>query len=67
MTYARMQSPTGAGTPAVGPKVCPACGSTDLTTASKTIDESSYWRCGRCGEVWNAARREAGSRPHRRW
>jgi hypothetical protein len=28
-----------------------------VTTASKTIDKSTYWRCSTCGEVWNVTRR----------
>jgi transposase-like protein len=39
------------------PKTCPACRSTDLEHASKTVTESTYWRCGRCGEIWNIGRR----------
>jgi predicted RNA-binding Zn-ribbon protein involved in translation (DUF1610 family) len=42
----------------VRPLVCPACGSTLVTTASKTIDASTYWTCGSCGEVWNVGRRQ---------
>ncbi|MCA1560585.1 MAG: hypothetical protein LC804_10080 [Acidobacteria bacterium] len=44
------------------PSVCPFCRSTDLKTTSKIIDSSTYWRCGTCGEVWNAARRQEASR-----
>jgi hypothetical protein len=40
------------------PAVCPACGSADLVAASKTADESAYRRCRRCGEIWNAGRRQ---------
>jgi hypothetical protein len=40
------------------PAACPACGSVDLAMASKTADESAYWRCRVCGEVWNAGRRQ---------
>jgi ribosomal protein L37AE/L43A len=47
--------------PAVRPNVCPACKSTDVTTGSKTIDRSTYWHCGKCGEVWNAGRRREES------
>jgi len=42
--------------------ICPACGSAKTQTTSKTIDASTYWRCQRCGEVWNALRRETASR-----
>jgi transposase-like protein len=44
------------------PTACPVCKSRDLTTTSKTVTSSSYWRCVTCGEVWNAERLEAGSR-----
>jgi ribosomal protein L37AE/L43A len=38
------------------PKWCPFCGSKQLKTTSKTIDESTYWRCLACGEIWNPGR-----------
>lgn len=44
------------------PTACPSCGSRELTTSSKTVDASTYWRCVRCGEVWNVARRKGGGR-----
>jgi hypothetical protein len=48
------------------PATCPSCGSRDLTTVSKTVDVTTYWRCVTCGEVWNVSRREAGTRrPYR--
>jgi transposase-like protein len=49
------------------PKRCPACRSEELTTTSKVISAETYWRCSRCGEVWNANRREHGSRGYRRF
>lgn len=48
------------------PSVCPACQSTAISTTAKTPDANSYWRCGSCGEVWNASRRQ-GSRGGRGW
>jgi predicted RNA-binding Zn-ribbon protein involved in translation (DUF1610 family) len=42
------------------PSACPSCGGRELTTVSKTVDVSTYWRCVRCGEVWNVSRRAAG-------
>jgi transposase-like protein len=36
---------------------CPACDSGSVTTTAKRPDANSYWRCERCGEVWNASRR----------
>jgi transposase-like protein len=44
------------------PKACPACRSTDLTTTGKKATATSYWRCLRCGEVWNQERRRGGDR-----
>jgi transposase-like protein len=41
------------------PSACPACRSSDITTANKTVTAETYWRCLACGEVWNVARREA--------
>lgn len=38
------------------PTACPACRATTISTAAKTPDDNSYWRCDRCGEIWNAAR-----------
>lgn len=48
------------------PVMCPVCRSTDLTTTSKTVTSSSYWRCLKCGEIWNAKRLEEGARYWRR-
>ena len=44
---------------------CPACRSSVVTTTAKVPDVSSYWRCERCGEVWNVGRRHDGPRPNR--
>jgi transposase-like protein len=41
------------------PTACPACRSRSITTTARTPDEHAYWRCGDCGEIWNASRREA--------
>ncbi len=38
---------------------CPSCGSGTVDTTSKTVDASTYWRCSRCGEIWNVGRRDA--------
>ena len=38
---------------------CPACRSASVTTTAKRPDADSYWRCERCGEVWNIGRRHA--------
>ena len=47
-----------AADPAAAPEACPACRSTSISTTAKTPDATSYWRCGSCGEIWNAGRRE---------
>ena len=38
------------------PASCPVCESPSIVTASKNPDESSYWRCRDCGEIWNVGR-----------
>ena len=38
------------------PTSCPFCRSKDLSTASKVINESTYWRCEKCGQIWNPGR-----------
>ena len=38
------------------PVFCPFCRSKELSTASKVINESTYWRCTACGEIWNPGR-----------
>jgi transposase-like protein len=39
---------------------CPECKSPSVTTTAKHPDVDSYWRCERCGEVWNVSRRRDG-------
>ena len=39
------------------PTACPTCHSALIITTSKHPDDTSYWRCRDCGEVWNVARR----------
>jgi predicted Zn finger-like uncharacterized protein len=41
------------------PAVCPACQSSSIVTTAKVPDDSSYWRCTNCGNVWNNSRRNA--------
>ena len=38
------------------PTACPFCRALDVKTTSKVIDESTYWRCMKCGEIWNPVR-----------
>ena len=54
----RLQTP--APTDAVAlPTRCPSCRSLAISTTARSPDEHAYWRCGGCGEVWNASRRDA--------
>jgi hypothetical protein len=56
-----------AGAAVTIPTACPACQSSSITTTARTPDESTYWRCVGCGEIWNAARRRAGPSGGQRW
>jgi hypothetical protein len=38
------------------PKACPFCKSVEVTTTSKAVTVSTYWRCGACGQIWNVGR-----------
>jgi transposase-like protein len=49
------------------PTVCPACQSPSIATTARKHDESAYWRCGSCGEIWNASRRGTASGGGYRW
>lgn len=49
------------------PSVCPSCRSSSISTSAKSPDASSYWRCERCGEIWNVARRDAVRPGAYRW
>jgi ribosomal protein L37AE/L43A len=52
----------------VAPDACPFCKSRDLTTTSKEVNVSTYWRCTTCGQIWNAGRLQHGRRmPHDRF
>jgi hypothetical protein len=44
------------------PAKCPQCSGRDLTTTSKVIDRSTYWRCLTCGEIWRLGLHDVGSR-----
>lgn len=48
------------------PTRCPSCRSLAISTTARNPDAHAYWRCGGCGEVWNASRRDStryGGRP----
>lgn len=50
------------------PEYCPACQSASIVTTSKSVTCETYWRCNRCGEVWNPERRNKGiQRPRSVW
>jgi predicted Zn finger-like uncharacterized protein len=40
------------------PSVCPVCQSSSITTTAKSPNANTYWRCGKCGEIWNVSRRQ---------
>ena len=46
------------------PPRCPKCRSTDTSSAAKRPTANSYWRCLKCGDVWNPA---LLSEPKRWW
>ena len=41
---------------------CPFCRSAKITTTSKVLDSSAYWRCEACGQVWNVGRNRPSTR-----
>ena len=41
---------------------CPFCNSVDVTTTSKAVNVSTYWRCTACGQIWNVGRLQHGRR-----
>lgn len=49
-------TPSGSLAVAASPPPCPSCRSTDTVTTSASPDADSYWRCTKCGDVWNVAR-----------
>jgi ribosomal protein L37AE/L43A len=49
------------------PPVCPFCQSVVVTTTSKAITETTYWRCGTCGQIWNPSRLVAQRPRVNRW
>lgn len=49
------------------PASCPTCRSSSITTTAKIPDSSSYWRCTKCGEIWNDSRRDVSRHGGDRW
>jgi len=52
---------TGGTVPATQPPVCPKCSSRDTSSAAKRPTANSYWRCLKCGDVWNPSQLASGS------
>lgn len=38
------------------PTLCPFCQSNAIGSAGAKITAESYWRCEKCGQVWNPGR-----------
>ena len=51
-----MKTATDTNRDVAAPTFCPFCRAKELSTASKVINESTYWRCTACGEIWNPGR-----------
>ena len=47
--------------------VCPSCHATATVTAATRPDADSYWRCTKCGDVWNVARSQRDRYSAHRW
>jgi hypothetical protein len=47
----------------VAAKACPFCKSVDVTTTSKAVNVSTYWRCVACGQIRNVDRLQYGQAP----
>lgn len=62
MRYANRGPASDAPEPAQTPTKCPECASSEVKTTSKVVTAASYWRCEKCGEVWNVGRTSAASR-----
>jgi predicted Zn finger-like uncharacterized protein len=56
-TFSRAPAPTPEL--ALSPASCPSCRSTAVVSTAKQPNASGYWRCERCGEVWNPGRRQS--------
>jgi predicted Zn finger-like uncharacterized protein len=50
----------------VAPATCPTCQSSHITTKGKSPAADTYWRCAKCGEIWNAERSVFDRRGHGR-
>jgi predicted Zn finger-like uncharacterized protein len=61
------RSPSHTSATAITPPACPSCSSTAAVTTSSSPDADSYWRCTKCGEVWNVARSQSDRYGAGRW
>jgi predicted Zn finger-like uncharacterized protein len=61
------QSPSRSSETDITPPACPSCGSTVTVTTSASPNADSYWRCTKCGEVWNVARLQGDRYGAGRW
>ncbi len=52
---------------ATTPPACPNCRSTATVTTSASPNADSYWRCTKCGDVWNVARSRTNRYSAPRW
>jgi hypothetical protein len=41
---------------ATAPVCCPTCRSQDLVAPGNKTDVETYWRCRKCGDMWNVSR-----------
>ncbi len=64
---APISRPSSAPPETKGPSFCPTCRSSDVITTAKSPDSSSYWRCTKCGEIWNVGRSDSSRYGGRRW
>jgi len=60
-------SPSGSSTTDATPPVCPSCRSTATVTTTTKPDADTYWRCTKCGDVWNVARAQTDRYRSPRW
>jgi transposase-like protein len=41
------------------PTHCPFCQSNSIGVKDRKVTDASYWRCEKCGELWNPGRLRA--------
>jgi hypothetical protein len=60
-------SPSPSSPPPITAPMCPTCGSAATVTAAATPSAESYWRCTKCGDVWNVSRMQTNRSATGRW